>query len=118
MSDLYNVKQNMEYKQPIQVALVSGAITIKSGIVTITKAGVAVMTLAAPIAGKDDGKRLVIDSQTAQAHTVTITAGLRGAGSGADVLTWGGAIGDGIELYAYNGYWFPVPGTTVNVTAG
>lgn len=118
MSDLMILKQGTEYKQPIQIALVNGAILIKSGIVMLTKAGVAAMTLAAPVAGKDDGKVLHIDSHTAQAHTVTITAGLRGAGSGADVLTWGGAIGDGISLYAYAGNWYVLPGSTVNVTAG
>lgn len=96
-----------------QVVSATGAITIPGGIAMITKAGVAVLTLAAPTV---DGLRLIIDSHTAQAHTVTIAAGLRGAGAGADVGTFGGAIGDGCELYSYNGYWFPVPGTNVNVT--
>lgn len=99
---------------PIENASASGAITLYSGIVQITKAGVAALTLAAPT---EDGRVLILDSTTANAHTVTITAGLRGAGAGADVLTWGGAIGDGIALYSSGGYWYPVPGTTVNVTA-
>ena len=108
-------------QQPIQVASANGAITIKSGIVAITKAGVCVLTLAAPVAGAqsvggDDGKILYLDAQTANAHTVTIANGLRGAGAGADVGTFGGAVGDGIALYAYNGAWYTVPGTNTNVT--
>ncbi len=115
MGDLLNVKQRQEYAQPILPMSADGAITIRSGIVSVTKTGVCAMTLAAPDYS-DNGKRLVIDSHTAQAHTLTISGGLRGAGSGADVGTFGGAIGDGIELYAYNGSWFPVPGTNVNVS--
>jgi len=110
-----NVKNGQPYRAPLQVASADGAITLASGIVHITKAGVCALTLAAP---SDDGLTLFLDSATAQAHTVTIAAGLRGAGGGADVLTWGGAIGDGIGLYSYGGYWFPIPGTTVNVSAG
>ena len=100
---------------PVQEASESGAITIKSGIVVLTKAGVAAMTLAAPTAS-DDGKVLIIDSLTAQAHTLTLAGGLRGAGAGADVGTFGAAIGNGIALYAYGGAWYPVPGTNTNVT--
>lgn len=99
-----------------QVLSAAGAITIKSGIVIITASSAAALTLAAPTAGTDDGKVLIIDSTTAQAHTVTIANGLRGAGAGADVGTFGGAIGDGVALYAYNGAWYTVPGTNLNVT--
>lgn len=101
---------------PVVLASADGAITIKHGIVAITKAGVCALTLAAPTAGVDDGKTLIIDATTAAAHTLTISGGLRGAGSGADVGTFGGAIGDGIMLYARNGAWYPVPGTNTNVT--
>lgn len=114
---LYSVRQRMHFDQPLQVMSAAGAITIKSGIVVITKSdGACAVTLAAPNA--DDNSVLIIDSHTAQAHTVTLAGGLRGAGSGADVGTFGGAIGDGIVLYAYNGAWYPVPGTNTNVTFG
>lgn len=116
MPGLLNVKQGQERQPPKQVMSADGAITIKDGVVVVTKAGVCAMTLAAPLPVHDDGKTLVIDSHTAQAHTLTLAGGLRGAGSGADVGTFGGAIGDGIVLYAYNGAWYPVPGTNVNVT--
>ncbi len=107
---------NAPFVHDMQVLSADGAITIKSGIVQITKGTAAAITLADPTAGDDDGKVLTIDSTTAAAHTVTIAGGLRGAGAGADVGTFGAAIGNGIMLYAYNGAWYTVPGTNLNVT--
>lgn len=109
------------FSDDIEVAASDGAISIKQGIVVITKGTAAALTLAAPTAGApedggDDGKQLVIDSTTAAAHIVTLAGGLRGAGAGADAGTFGAAIGNGIVLYAYNGAWYPVPGTNTNVT--
>jgi hypothetical protein len=101
---------------PKQVMADTGAVTLFSGLVIITKAGVAALTLAAPAV--NDNRVLIFDSTGAHAHTLTITAGLRGAGAGADVLTWGGAVGDGITLYSYAGAWYVVPGTNLNVTIG
>lgn len=98
---------------PVEVAADDGAISIKSGIVVITKGTAAALTLAAPTAGDDDGKVLIIDSTTAAAHTVTVAGGLRGAGTGADVGTFGAAIGNGVTLYAYNGSWYPIRNTNV-----
>lgn len=100
----------------VQVLAADGAITIKSGVVVITKGTAAAITLADPTAGTDDGKVLIVDSATAAAHTLTIAGGLRGAGASADVGTFGAAIGNGLMLYAYNGAWYPVPGTNQNVT--
>ncbi len=104
------------FKNNVQVASGDGAISIKSGVVVITKATAAALTLAAPTAGADDGNVLWIDSTTAAAHTITLAGGLRGAGAGADVGTMTAAIGNGIGLYAYNGAWYPIPGTNTNVT--
>lgn len=101
-------------KLPVQVALLDGAVTIRNGIVVITKASAAALTLAAPTAATHDGLILYIDATTAHAHTLTITGGLRGAGAGADVGTFGGAIGDGVTLVAYNAAWYPL--RNVNVT--
>lgn len=121
MGGTYALRMGQERGAPVQVMAADGAITIKEGIVTVTKAGVCAMTLAAPVPGSqsangDDGKVLWIDSQTAQAHTLTIANGLRGVGASADVGTFGAAIGNGLGLYAYNGAWYPVPGTNTNVT--
>jgi len=109
-----NVKGGVQL--PVTLAPADGAISVKMGIVLITKATAAALTLAAPTATTDDGKVLIIDSATAAAHTVTVATGLRGAGAGADVGTFGAAIGNGVALYAYNGAWYPVPGTNLNVT--
>ena len=92
-----------------------GAITIKDGVVTSTKAGVCAMTLAAPTPFEDDGKILKVYSATAQAHTLTITRGFNGGGTGADVGTFGGAIGDGVTLVAWQGDWFVTSNTNVTL---
>lgn len=83
-----------------------GAITVKNGICLLNKAGAIAATLANPTATTDDFKRLSIRSLTAQAHTVTVTGGFGNGGSGEDVATFSGVIGDGIELMAYQGYWY------------
>ncbi len=100
---------------PIATASVDGAITIKTSIVQITKATAAALTLAAPTAAQE-GTIITFDSTTAAAHTLTVEGGLRGAGASANVGTWGGAIGDGVSLYAKNLFWWPVPGSNLNVT--
>ena len=64
------------------------------------------------------GARLVVISVTAQTHTLTYAAGFNGAGAGADVGTYGGAIADGIVLTAIDGVWFVEPGGNTNVTLG
>ena len=106
---------------PVQVASTDGAITIKSGIVVITKGSAAAITLAAPVAGAqsaggDDGKKLEIYSTTAFAHTVTFSNGLAGAGASADVATFGTAAANRFSVFAYNGAWFLSGGAAVNVT--
>lgn len=102
-------------KRPVQVGSANGAITIKDGFVVLTKAGVAAMTLADPTATTDDGKEITVIALTANAHTVTIASGLNGAGAGADVGTFGGAVGDRFSVVAYNGKWY-ASGVNVNVT--
>lgn len=89
-----------------QVLEDSGAITVKNGICLLDKDGVVAATLANPTAGTDDFKRLSIRALTANAHTVTVTGGFGNGGSGEDIATFSGAIGDGIELMAYGGYWY------------
>lgn len=99
----------------VEAGLVNGAIGIKDGLVALTKAGVAAMTLAAPTATTDDGKRLRIVATTANAHTVTqASPGLNNLGASGDVATFGGAVGDMIELIAYQGVWYIT--NVINVT--
>jgi len=93
----------------VEVESADGAIGIKQGLAIITKASAAALTLAAPTAGTDDGKRLLIVTATAQAHTVTqTTPGFNNGGTASDVATFTGAIGNGMEIVAYNGVWYTV----------
>jgi len=110
----YNVKQGQPYQVPVENVAASGAIHSTSGVVAITKATAAALTLASP-PKNNDGAILYIVSTTAAAHTVTITAGFNGVGAGGDVGTFTGNIGDGICLIAYNGIWYVMPGTNLNV---
>ena len=91
-----------------QVLAADGAITIKSGLVGITKGSAAALTLAAPTAGSvasggDDGKVLIIMSTTAFAHTITTPANKINGNK--LTITFDGAVTDFIELVAYNGVW-------------
>jgi hypothetical protein len=97
------------------VASADGAITLKAGVVVITKASAAALTLAAPTATTDDFKVLHIVSTTAAAHTVTqTTPGFNNAGTSGDVATFGAAIGNAFTVMAYQGVWYTV--NTRNVT--
>lgn len=85
----------------------SGAITIKQGVVTLNKAGAITATIANPTATTDDYKRLTIVSLTAQAHTLAVDSDSFGhGGSGENLATWSGVIGDSLSLIAYQGYWY------------
>lgn len=114
---LTNLKQGLTRNAPVQVGSANGAITIVDGYVYLTKAGVAAMTLADP-PKKFKGTTLTIIALTANAHTVSNAAGsgFNGGGAGADVGTFGGAVGDKLVLTAYNGVWYVVDNT--NVTLG
>jgi hypothetical protein len=90
------------------------AINIKNGIVCLKATDIINATLANPVDGTDDGSRLLILSETAKAHTVTVTGGFGNGGEGEDVATFG-AIGDTLELMAYNGYWYIVGSHQVTV---
>jgi len=84
----------------------SGAIPVNvPGRYLITKAGVAALTLAAP-ATADDGMRLQIISNTANAHTITAT-GLYQDGAGhVNLATFAAQIGASLTLMALGGKWF------------
>lgn len=96
---------------PVEVIDTTGAISSTHGLVLLTKAGVAVMTLAAPVAA-DNGKILRIISTTANAHTVTTPSAKLNETSA--IGTFGGAKGDNIVLVAYNTSWWVL--SKVNVT--
>lgn len=81
-----------------------GAISIKNGLVIITKGTAAALTLAAPTSGADDGKRLTIIDSTGAAHTVTTpTNGING---NKHIATFGGTVGGYVSLHAQGGVWY------------
>ena len=97
-------------KMPVQELTDDGAIAIPGGVVHLNKAGVIAATLAVP---DTNGLVLFITSKTAQAHTLTVASGIYGLGTSYDVGTFGGAIGDGVILVSYGGYWCPASNTNV-----
>lgn len=93
----------------------NGAIPIRSHTALLTKAGVNAMTLATPTATTHDGVTITIVATTANAHTVTAaTIGFNAGNAATDVGTFGGAIGDGMTVVAYQGEWYVV--SNINVT--
>jgi len=91
------------------------------GIYAITKAGVAALTLAAPVAGADDGVLLHIFSTTANAHTITTPAAgdiQDGNTSGYDtVMTFNAYKGANCTLRAYQGVWYAISETGCSLTS-
>lgn len=81
--------------------------TTKDSIIYLTKAtALATTTLAAPTQAQN-GKKLVITSQTAAAHVITATALLAdgAAGSPEDTATFAAEIGASMVLMASDGVW-------------
>jgi hypothetical protein len=71
----------------------------------ITKAGVLADTLAAPTATVDDGKVIIITSNTANAHTLTATGLLQTGSASVNLATFAAFAGAGLTLMAYQGKW-------------
>jgi hypothetical protein len=91
----------------------AGAILVKEGLHVLNTGAASAMTLAAPTAAQD-GMKLRIVAATAHAYTVTYTTGFNGGGAGVDEATFGGAIGDNMEIVAVKGTWYVL--STRNVT--
>lgn len=96
-----------------------GAITLpnKDTTIFITKATAAALTLADPTVTMN-GIKVLVQAQTAAAHTVSNSAGsgYNGSGASADIATYGGGIGDSMYIVADNGKWNTV--VLKNVTLG
>lgn len=92
----------------VQAMVDTGDITIKNGIVTLTKGSAIAAALPLPTATDDDYKRLTVISKSAQAHTVTSKTDAFGhGGTGEDVGTFAGtAVGESISFIAFQGYWY------------
>jgi hypothetical protein len=98
---------------PYEVASASGAVLLSDGVVMITKAGVAVLTIADPPA--EGVHPLTLVSTGAHAHTLTNTTGFAAAGGSGDVATWGGAVNDSLQLVGYLGVWHVVASRNVSI---
>jgi hypothetical protein len=99
----------------VQILSADGAVTIKNGVVFLSKAGTGAYTIAAPTTGVDDGKRLEIITTTAQAHVLTSgTKGFNAKGS-SGTATWTAAIGNSLVLVAYAGDWYALVKTGVTI---
>lgn len=92
----------------------SGAITPQPGAVGINGSTLA-MTIIDPTRAQD-GMRMFIYAVNASAHTLTYTAGFGGGTTARDVGTFGGAVNDGLVIWANAGTWFVE--STRNVTLG
>lgn len=108
---------------PVAAITADGAITItaQSKIYFITKAGVAAETIVDPTATTHDGVTLTFISTTANAHTLDNSAGsgfFSSGGASKDIATFGGAIGDGLTIIAYQGKWYIDPRGVTNITLG
>jgi hypothetical protein len=91
------------------------AIPVASGTYVITKGSAGAYTLAAPVSGSDDGKYVVVVAQTAFAHTVTTPANKINGNK--LTATFAAAIGNNVELVAYQGVWYCVlPSTGITLT--
>ncbi len=101
--------------QTIVAASVDGALSIpnQNTLVLVQKAGVCAMTLAGPTAAQD-GLVLTILSATANAHTVTYTAGFYGDTTSSDVATFAAKVGASMTIQAQGGKWGVV--SLANVT--
>ncbi len=111
-TELLNVKQGQPYRCPVLSFTAAGTVSGDvSGLVTIGSGSARAITLTAPAL---DGLELTFMAVTAQAHTVTSALGFNAGGSGKDVATFGGAIGDTFTVISFNGYWYVK--TSTNVT--
>lgn len=101
--------------QTIVTASVDGALAIptQDTLVLVQKAGVCAMTLAAPTTAQD-GLEVTILSATANAHTVTYTAGFYGDTTSSDVATFAAKVGASMTIQAQGGKWGVV--SLANVT--
>jgi hypothetical protein len=95
-----------------------GAITIKSGIVTLNKAGVLAATLAAPTAAQQ-GTRITIISLTDNAHTVTFPTNTLNDGTTGinELATFAAFAGASMTVIAIGTLWYVESLNVVTVTS-
>lgn len=82
----------------------AGAIAVASGKAFLQAGSAAAMTLAAPVAGTQDGLELTILALDAFAYTVTAPSNTINGSK--HIATWTAAVGNGLKLTAWNGVWY------------
>lgn len=96
----------------------AGAITVpttKQSMFVKLKAGsAAAMTIGDPGYGVE-GVEMIIQAEDAYAYTLTNTTGFNAGGGGADVATFGGAVGDNIHIKAVSATWKVINLNTVTL---
>jgi hypothetical protein len=118
------VKDGVSYSRtPFLAVTADGAIAVPAYNLThfITKAGVAALTIVDPTATTHDGVTLTFVATTANAHTLSNAAGsgfFSSGGGTKDIATFGGAIGDGFTIIAYQGKWYIDPRGVTNISLG
>ncbi len=93
----------------------TGTVTITHGVVTLNRGSAITVTLNNPTATTDDGKILTIVDLSGQAHIVNLTGGFGNGGSGENVATFSGVVGDALTLFAWQGYWYIIGNHQVTV---
>ena len=88
----------------------NGTITsADAGVVTLNKtSGAITVTLTAPTAVTDDGKRLIFVSLNNVSHVINMAGGFGNGGNGEDVCTFSAVVGNALHLIAWGGYWYIV----------
>jgi hypothetical protein len=98
--------------QDTQVITGDGAITLLSGVVTLTKASAAAITIAVP---DQDGQTLWVITETAQAHVITQSTVGFNLKNSSGTITFTAAIGNACLLISRNGNWMVPVKTGVTV---
>jgi len=110
-----------EYGDPAQGGLqvITGDATLPgvAGNYILTKGSAAAITLAAPVAGTQDGAVIRIYSGSAYAHVITATGLLYTGAAGTGVLTFAAYAGAGVTLVAYNAHWIVYINNAVTITS-
>jgi len=86
------------------VTLTTADLPVGNTTFVITKAGVCAITLEAPSKAAN-GLQLTFRSATANAHTVTYTAGFLGGTTASDIGTFAASVGASFTIEANGGTW-------------
>jgi hypothetical protein len=110
---IYSIDANGGAQKTPSVIAASGALPVVAGSYVITAASAVALTLAAPVAGTQDGLTISISSATAFAHTITATGLLQTGTAAVNVVTFAAFAGASVTLRAYNGKWQVTAGVAV-----